>query len=73
VERVFPLHSPSILGIKVRRHGETRRAKLYFLRERVGKAVRLRERQAGHAKPAAAPAAGAAPAAPAAGPESKEQ
>ena len=47
VERVFPLHSPSIVGVKVRRHGETRRAKLYFLRDRVGKAVRLRERQAG--------------------------
>ena len=46
VERVFPLHSPSVLGVKVRRHGKTRRAKLYFLRERVGKAVRLKERRA---------------------------
>ncbi len=46
VERVFPLHSPSVVGVKVRRHGRTRRAKLYFLRERVGKAVRLKERRA---------------------------
>lgn len=45
VERIFPLHSPSIVGIKVRRHGENRRAKLYYLRDRVGKAVRLRERR----------------------------
>jgi large subunit ribosomal protein L19 len=59
VERVFPLHSPSLVGVKVRRHGETRRAKLYYLRDRVGKAVRLRERQTGMAGPAAG-AAGAA-------------
>jgi large subunit ribosomal protein L19 len=44
VERVFPLHSPSVADIQVRRHGETRRAKLYYLRDRVGKAVRLKER-----------------------------
>lgn len=46
VERKFPLHSPKIAKIEVKRHGVVRRAKLYFLRERVGKAVRLRERRA---------------------------
>lgn len=56
VERIFPLHSPSIVGVKVRRHGETRRSKLYFLRDRVGKAVRLRERQSVEV-PGATPAA----------------
>jgi large subunit ribosomal protein L19 len=45
VERVFPLHSPKIARIEVKRTGEVRRAKLYFLRDRVGKATRLRERK----------------------------
>jgi large subunit ribosomal protein L19 len=45
VERKFPLHSPKIAKIEVKRRGVVRRAKLYFLRERVGKAVRLRERR----------------------------
>jgi large subunit ribosomal protein L19 len=43
VERVFPLHSPRVQDIKVKSRGRVRRAKLYFLRERIGKAVRLRE------------------------------
>ena len=43
VERTFMLHSPRVLDVKVKRVGKTRRAKLYFLRDRVGKAVRLRE------------------------------
>jgi large subunit ribosomal protein L19 len=46
VERKFPLHSPRIAKIEVKRRGVTRRAKLYYLRDRVGKAVRLRERKA---------------------------
>ena len=45
VERKFPLHSPRIADIKVKRSSVVRRAKLYFLRERVGKAVRLKERR----------------------------
>jgi large subunit ribosomal protein L19 len=49
VERKFPLHSPKIAKIEVKRSGVTRRAKLYYLRDRVGKSVRLRERRAGAA------------------------
>src|SRR3954463_295425 len=45
VERKFPLHSPKIAKVEVKRTGVTRRAKLYYLRDRVGKAVRLRERK----------------------------
>jgi large subunit ribosomal protein L19 len=45
VERKFPLHSPRIAKIEVKRSGVTRRAKLYFLRERSGKGVRLKERR----------------------------
>jgi large subunit ribosomal protein L19 len=44
VERKFPLHSPRIAEIAVKRSGKVRRAKLYYLRERSGKAVRLKER-----------------------------
>ena len=47
VERKFPLHSPKIAKIEVKRSGVTRRAKLYYLRDRVGKAVKLRERKSG--------------------------
>ena len=45
VERVFPLHSPMIESIQVVRRGRVRRAKLYYLRERRGKAARIRERR----------------------------
>ena len=44
VERVFPANSPKIAKVEVKRHGRVRRAKLYYLRDRVGKATRLRER-----------------------------
>ena len=45
VERIFPIHSPFIAKVVVRRSGETRRAKLFYLRDRVGKAVRLTEKR----------------------------
>ena len=44
VERVFPVHSPKIAGIEVVRHGKVRRAKLYYIRNRVGKAARVKEK-----------------------------
>ncbi|MBD2580214.1 50S ribosomal protein L19 [Oscillatoria sp. FACHB-1406] len=44
VERVFLLHSPRIANIKVVRRGRVRRAKLYYLRDRVGKATRIKQR-----------------------------
>ena len=47
VERIFPMHSPRIAKIEVVRHGDARRAKLYFLRDRIGKARRLRDRRRG--------------------------
>lgn len=43
VERTFPIHSPKVAAVKVLRGGKTRRAKLYFLRDRVGKATRLKQ------------------------------
>lgn len=45
VERKFPVHSPRIAKIEVKRSSVVRRAKLYYLRDRVGKAVRLKERR----------------------------
>jgi large subunit ribosomal protein L19 len=46
VERIFPVHSPNISDVVVLRRGSVRRARLYFLRERSGKAARIRERRA---------------------------
>ena len=45
VERVFPLYSPNIQSIEVKRRGVVRRAKLYYLRDRRGKSARIAERQ----------------------------
>ena len=44
VEKVFPVHSPAIEKVEVVRHGKVRRAKLYYLRDRVGKAAKVKER-----------------------------
>lgn len=65
VERVFPLHSPSIEKVEVVTAGKVRRARLFYLRERRGKAARLKERDMRLSKGAAAAAAAeaAAPAA----------
>ncbi len=45
VERIFPLHSPIIQSLEVARRGDVRRAKLYYLRDRVGKATRIKEKR----------------------------
>ena len=44
VERVFMLHSPQVASVKIERRGKVRRAKLFYLRERVGKATRVKQR-----------------------------
>ena len=44
VERVFPVDSPNVVAVDGVRHGKVRRAKLYYLRDRVGKAARIREK-----------------------------
>jgi large subunit ribosomal protein L19 len=46
VERIFPVHSPNISDVTVLRRGEVRRARLFYLRKRSGKAARIRERRA---------------------------
>jgi large subunit ribosomal protein L19 len=43
VERVFPLHSPNVAAVTIVRHGKVRRSKLYYLRDRVGKAAKVKE------------------------------
>ena len=48
IERIFPLHSPNVIDIKPIRSGKTRRAKLYYLRQRTGKAVKLSQRHSDH-------------------------
>ncbi|MCC6420351.1 MAG: 50S ribosomal protein L19 [Gemmataceae bacterium] len=53
VERTFPIHSPRIFKVEVKRTGAVRRAKLYYLRDRVGTATRLRERKPKGAEAAA--------------------
>ncbi len=80
VERVFPVHTPTIANVIVRRPGQARRAKLYYLRDRVGKATKTRERREEDTSITSAdllapverkPAAAAAPASPA--PEKKPE
>lgn len=48
VERIFPIHSPNVIDIRPVRSGKTRRAKLYYLRKRTGKAVKLAHRHGEH-------------------------
>jgi large subunit ribosomal protein L19 len=50
VERTFQLYSPSVASIEVKRRGDVRRAKLYYLRERSGKSARIREKLEGKAE-----------------------
>ncbi|MFC1761597.1 50S ribosomal protein L19 [Planctomycetota bacterium] len=50
VERIFPIHSPNVLEVRPIRSGKTRRAKLYYLRDRTGKAVRLPQRHSAHTR-----------------------
>ncbi len=54
VERTFQLYSPLIASIEVKRRGDVRRAKLYYLRSRSGKSARIREKLTGKASPSAA-------------------
>jgi large subunit ribosomal protein L19 len=50
VERIFPLHSPRIAKLEVEARGDVKRAKLYYLRDRVGKAAKIREKARGSKK-----------------------
>ena len=60
VERVFPIHSPNIDSIEVKRRGVVRRAKLYYLRDRRGKSARIAEKQTARAPKVAVPETGKA-------------
>jgi large subunit ribosomal protein L19 len=62
VERTFQLYSPLIASIEVKRRGDVRRAKLYYLRERSGKSARIKEKLPGRASASSQAAAPAAPA-----------
>jgi len=46
VERTFPIHSPRVASIEVMRNGKVRRAKLFYLRDKIGKAAKIKERRA---------------------------
>ena len=60
VERVFQTHSPLVAGIEVKRRGDVRRAKLYYLRDRRGKSARIAEKQTARAPKVAVPETGKA-------------
>ena len=45
IERVFPVHSPNVVDVKVVRYGKVRRSKLYYLRDRVGKAAKVKKKK----------------------------
>ena len=56
VERIFPLHCPSVIKIDVKRRGKVRRAKLYYLRDRKGKATKVKELRVSRIRKAKGPA-----------------
>lgn len=56
VERIFPLHSPRVVKVEVTRRGQVRRAKLFYLRDRVGKKTKVRELMGEESETAADPA-----------------
>lgn len=60
VERIFPMQSPRVVSVEVQRRGKTRRSKLYYLRDRVGKSRKLRERRVVSTKKASTKVAAAA-------------
>ncbi len=64
VERIFPIHAPSVVDVIVKKRGRVRRAKLYYLRKRVGKGTRVREQLWTKSKAEATPATTAAATAP---------
>ena len=61
VERTFPFHSPVILGVEVQRKGKVRRSRLFYLRDRIGKATRVKERRGDDPRRSAATKAAARP------------
>jgi large subunit ribosomal protein L19 len=69
VERIFPMHAPTVVDVRVKKRGEVRRAKLYYLRGRIGRATKVRERLGQDEAIAPAPAPAPAAAAPEAAPE----
>jgi large subunit ribosomal protein L19 len=73
VERTFPVHSPTIAKIEVTSMGDVRRAKLYYLRERHGKAAKIKEKRGGRGSKAAAFAAAVKAEAPAEGADEIEE
>ncbi|MBX9686204.1 MAG: 50S ribosomal protein L19 [Candidatus Obscuribacterales bacterium] len=72
IERVFPVHSPRVEKVSVQRKGHVRRAKLYYLRKRSGKATRIKEKMGAQKERAAAPKVAPAPVPNEAPSESKE-
>jgi large subunit ribosomal protein L19 len=74
VERIFPLHSPSIASLEVVRRGAVRRSKIYYLSELKGKSARIKEKRTGAGRPAGKGAAAkASKAEPAEQPQSLEE